>query len=286
MPSLEWTLPANARKDEVRMYSVNEISFGDARRILRYKQEGVYGAAFNIKGFDYAWLVAARQWKQGERVLDVGAGYSNLPMHLHETYGCDTWVADDYGMESEEAFWTRGKRPRQHVENHPEIHFALERLGDPAASSLDPGSFDVIVSASALEHVPPPLVEDVWRHMDLLLKPGGEMLHAIDLKLPTHRGMLSVMKGLALDLASPLVPASYRLENVFFTPRTYLKAVSRALPVRFSDLPRNFSIPSLVLDPTIVLEPLDWAYNRMREGSSDVPIMRVATLLIHLTKAD
>jgi len=266
------------------MYSVEEIAFGEARRLLRYKQTGVFGAALNIKGFDYAWIIDSHTWKHGERVLDVGAGYSELPMHLRETYGCEAWVVDDFGMESEEKFWKRGKHPQQHANNHPEVNFVLERLGHPSSSSLEPGSFDVIVSASALEHVPPALVEDVWRHMDLLLKPGGKMLHAIDVKLPTHRGMLSVMKALALDLAAPLVPASYRLENILFTPRTYLKAVARALPVRFDRLPANFSIPGLVLDPNLVLEPLDWAYNRLREGDAEVPILRVATLLLHLTK--
>jgi len=267
------------------MYQIQEVSLADARRLLQYKHEGLFGADFNIKGFDYPWILQSRDWKRGERVLDVGAGYSTLPMHLSDTHGCEVWVADDYGMSSEEEFWTRGKKPQQHIQQHPDIRFVLERLGTPATSSLPENSFDCIFSASALEHVPPAMVADVWRHMDRLLKPGGEMVHAIDMKLPTHRGILSVLKGLALDLTAPLIPGSYRLENIFFTPRTYLRAVARAIPVKFDSLPHNFNVPAMVLDPALVMEPLDWAYNRMREGDPEVPILRVTILLMHLRKS-
>ncbi|MBN2556461.1 MAG: hypothetical protein JXA97_11025 [Anaerolineales bacterium] len=90
---------------------------------------------------------------------------------------------------------------------------------------------------------------------------------------------------MARNLTAPLIPASYRLENIFFTPRTYLRAVTRAIPVKFDSLPHNFSVPAMILDPALVMEPLDWAYNRTREGDPEVPIMRVTILLLHLRKS-
>lgn len=72
-----------------------------------------------------------------------------------------------------------------------------------------------------------------------MLKPAGETQHAIDMKVPVHRGLVSLAKGLL----------------------------------------------RLALDPALVVEPLDWAYNRMvKDGHERAPIMGVVLLLIHLRK--
>jgi 2-polyprenyl-3-methyl-5-hydroxy-6-metoxy-1,4-benzoquinol methylase len=155
------------------MYKIIEVSLADTHRLYQYKLQDIFGADFSLKGFEYPWILTSRTWQKGETVLDVGAAYSRLPIHIQQTYGCETWVVDDFGLKSDEPFWTRHKPPHEHIAKYPEVKFVLERLGDPAQSSLPVGYFDVIYSASALEHVPCTLTPKVWKHMDLLLKPGG-----------------------------------------------------------------------------------------------------------------
>ncbi|MFV2045573.1 MAG: hypothetical protein ACC700_20360, partial [Anaerolineales bacterium] len=57
--------------------------------------------------------------------------------------------------------------------------------------------------------------------------------------------------------------------------------------MEFSASPSNIGIINMVLSPRIVLEPLDWVFNRIaKDGYKDVPFIRVTSLLIHLRKLD
>lgn len=267
------------------MYEEIEVGFASARRLLEYNLNGAFGATLGLKGFNYSWIVESRDWNSGDRVLDVGAGYSRLPIHVADTYGAEVWAADDFGLASDDPFWTRGQDPTSHIESHPQVRYVRERLGDPGNSELPPGYFDCVYSASTLEHVPASEAAAVWRHMDSLLKPGGVMLHGVDIKLPSHRGLLSVLKALVLEAAAPLVPRQYRLANALYTPKTYLSLVNKAIGSRISARRWNVGVIRLLLDPDIVLEPLDWALNRVtRDGITPDQILRVASLLIHLRK--
>ena len=262
-----------------------EVALADAARLVDWKQAGVVGAGFGLKGFDYPWIATSRDWKSDETVLDVGAGYSPLPAHFAAEHGCELWAVDDFGLGSDEPFWQRGQDPEEFIKSNPEIKYVVERLGDPQASSLPSGHFDCIYSASTLEHVPNELIRPVWRHMDQLLKPGGEMLHAIDIKLPTSRGLLSLAKASTLDLLGPLIPSGYRTANAYYTPKSYLRHISKEIKLDSSPSRSNIGLINMVLSPRIVLEPLDWVINRIvKDGYKDVPFIRVTSLLIHLRK--
>lgn len=150
-------------------YQLLEASLADLDRLYKFKQEDLFNAEFSLKGFDYPWIVKSHSWKPGEKVLDVGAAYSPLPIHLQSSFGCEMWVADDFGMNSNDPFWTRNASPQEHIAKYPNVKFVFERLGDPASSSLPAGYFDVVYSASVLEHVPTKYICKVWRHLDLLL---------------------------------------------------------------------------------------------------------------------
>lgn len=266
-------------------YGVIEIALADASRLVDWKQAGVVGAGYGLKGFDYPWIATSRDWNSDEAVLDVGAGYSPLPAHLAAEHGCELWAVDDFGLSSGEPFWQRGQDPEEFIKSNPEIRYVVERLGDPQASSLPAGYFDCIYSASTLEHVPNELVRPVWHHMDQLLKPGGEMLHAIDIQLPTHRGLLSLGKAAMLDLFGPLIPAGYRTANAYYTSKSYLRNISKEIELESSSTSSNIGLVNMVLSPRIVLEPLDWVFNRIvKDGYTDVPFIRVTSLLIHLKK--
>jgi 2-polyprenyl-3-methyl-5-hydroxy-6-metoxy-1,4-benzoquinol methylase len=267
------------------MYEQLEIALADSRRLLEYKLEDVFGSEFSLKGFDYPWILESGNWMNSQRVLDVGAGYSMLPVHIADTYGCEVWAVDDFGLSSDEEYWTRKMDPKEHALKYPQIKYVLERLGNTNQSSLPLNYFDCIYSASALEHIPKNYSAQVWSHMDKLLKPGGEMLHAVDMIMPTHRGILSLLKAFTLDFCKFMLPKSYLTANAYYTPRIYLSTISRAIGTRISTRKRNVGILRMVLDPEIVIEPLDWAYNRIiKDNQTEVPILRVTSLLIHLRK--
>jgi hypothetical protein len=221
--------------DGVAMYEILEVSLATLSRLYQFKQQDAFHVNFNIKGFDYPWLVTARPWKAGERVLDVGAAYSPLPVHLHKTFGCEMWAVDDFGG-SEDPFWQRYTSPQAYIEQHPERRFVLERLGDPQHSSLEPGYFDVIYSASVLEHVPASAQAAVWQHMDALLKPGGEMLHAVDVVFPSNAGLKKVLLTMLYDTFYGLLPRAMRQQRVFATPKSYARWACNTLGVRAAPL--------------------------------------------------
>ena len=269
------------------MYRAIELSLADTKRALSYRLSGTYGSDFSLKGFDIPWLVSSRSWSAGEAVLDVGAGYSDLPSHLATMFGCEVWAVDDFGQAESDSFWSRGRNPMDHVKSHPEVRYTLERLGIGQPTSLPSSYFDCIYSVSALEHVPPTAFESVWRQMDRLLKPGGEMIHAIDVAFPTSRGLPHVLLAIAYDWLYALCPRRQRTAFLFETAKSVVRAIATAIPLpRRLDL-RALDVAKMVLDPEVLVEPLDHTFNRItKDGRVDARHFRVTSLLIHLVKLD
>lgn len=268
------------------MYQVIEASLADTGRLFRFMQEGRFGAELNLKGFEYPWIAGCREWRKGERVLDVGAGYSPLPAYLADQLGCEVWAVDDFGIDSHQGFWKRGKDPLTHIQDNPTVKYVMERLGQPTSSSLLPGSFDVIISASALEHVPDVKMADVWRHMDLLLRPGGEMVHAVDLKFQGDRGLRYILAAEVFDLMFGLLPLGVPPRYVRATPRSYLRIVDRVLALQWPQRPHRLGATRMVLDPEIMTDPVASTYNRIvKDGMATKKHRRVTALLIHLRKS-
>ncbi len=266
-------------------YEVLEISLADTQRIFEYMQEGVYGVEFNLKGFDYPWIIKSRPWNKGERVLDVGAAYSTLPVHIAKTYGCEVWVADDFGCSVEDSFWLRHQSHQEHIQRNPEVTYVLERLGDPQRSSLPAGYFDCIYSASAIEHVPPSQLRSVFRHMDYLLRPGGEMLHAVDIALPTNRGLSHVVLAVLFDFLYPFIPFGLRQRFAYETPRSFVRFALKGLKILPYRQSRNLSVTHMVLNPEIMVESMQHTYNRIvKDGFKNQKHFRVASLVLHMRK--
>lgn len=267
------------------MYTIGEISLADNRRLIQYNVDQVFGSKFYLKGFEYPWILSSREWKAGDKILDVGAAYSSLPIYIANTHQCEVWSVDDFGTASGEDFWLRNQDPQDHIRANPQVKFVLERLGDPAHSSLPENYFDCIYSASTLEHVPAEVTPAVWRHMDRLLKPGGSMLHAIDLGLRTNRGMLSLTKAILLEWFSPYMPAKFAARYVFYTPRIYARAALQALSqsARLNGLiPNPFTT---AINPEIMLESPKSIYHRVvKDNMRPKRIGRQIALLIHLIK--
>ncbi len=265
-------------------YQLVEASLADLDRLYRYKQEDLFKSDFSLKGFDYPWIVSSHAWKPGEKVLDVGAAYSPLPIHLQSTYGCEMWVADDFGMNSNDPFWMRNASPQEHVAKNPGIKFVFERLGDPAASSLPANYFDVVYSASVLEHVPPATICKVWRHMDLLLKPGGEMLHAIDIPFPSNGGVKKMLFALGFDAFQFVFPAEFRSRHFLSTPKTCARLAFAELGVE-SSLGKDLSALNMALNPVILTESAASGLRRITHDKiTSFHYSRVGSLMLRFKK--
>lgn len=275
-------------KPEASNYTPVEISLADTSRLVSYSLEANPEIHLNLKGFDYAWITRSVAWRADMRVLDVGAGFSWLPSYLANRFGCEVWAIDDFGASESSGFWARHRDPEAYIRSHPEIHFVRGRLGADVQTTLPEGTFDCIYSASALEHVPPNQIRAVWEAMDRLLRPGGTLVHALDIAFPTSRGAGHVALAGGYDLAYPLLPRSLRRRFAYETPLSYVRTVTSILRVRkWTAARRRLSVTRMVLDPEIVVEPLEYTVNRVRkDGDTTARYYRVASLLILLRKND
>jgi hypothetical protein len=265
-------------------YQILEISLADLDRLYKYHIEGTYGAAFGIKGFDYPWLISSYDWKSGIKVLDVGPAYSPMPLHLQKEFGCEVWAADDFGMTVDDEFWKRGASPQKYIAENPEIKYVLERLGNPAKSSLPSGYFDVVYSLSVLEHVPTSIMPLIWRHMDALLKPGGEMMHAVDLLFPSNGGLRKLIFSLFFDWFHALVPSRYKQNHVQATPLNYVRQVSRILGIRMGSI-KGIDVLTMSLSPNTLVESYQYGLNRIvKDKMKNFQFQRFGSLMLRLRK--
>ncbi len=266
------------------MFELIEISLADTRRFYQYKQDCPLELSFGLKGFDYGWLLASHAWQGDEKVLDVGGAYSELPLFIQSQHGCETWVADDFGLNVNDPFWSRNKSPQAYIDQHPQVKYILERVGDPTHSSLPQEYYDVVYSVSALEHVPAQLTPAVWQHLALLVKPGGELIHSIDFPFASNGGLSKMVKATLFDTFSGLIPPSYQQLHYMATPMTYARLVFRTLDIH-PPLNNSLNVWHMSLDPEIMTEGFEYGYNRIiKDHVKDYHHQRTASLLIHLHK--
>jgi hypothetical protein len=121
--------------------------------------------------------------------------------------------------------------------------------------------------------------------MDLLLRPGGEMLHAVDMAFPTRRGVLHVAMAVGLDILYPLLPVGPRQRFTYKTPKAYARSALSALGVPHRGLLSPLEVVDMLLDPEIVVESPENTFNRIvKDGMTDVRHVRVGSLLFNLKK--
>jgi len=264
---------------------IKEISLADTRRLYQFKTNLKYEIPFTVKGFDYGWILSARNWQKGDTVLDVGGAYSSFPNFLSTEFGCETWVADDFGMSANDEFWTRNLSPHEHIKSHPETRYILERVGNPETSSLPKGYFDVVYSASALEHVPADLTPAVWLHMLDLLKPGGELIHALDVTFPSNGGLRKMFQATVFDQLPFLFSKQMQLTHYLATPQTYASLVLNTLVASKPPSLRDLNVWRMCLDPEVITVSLEFGWNRIvKDDMKDYRHNRFGSLLLHLIK--
>ena len=269
------------------MAKIIEISLADTQRLYEYKQKNnFFEITCDLKGFDYGWLLAARPWKHGEVVLDVGGAYSPFPNFLTNQFGCVSWVVDDFGLDVDQEFWQRHRSPQEHIASHPETKYVLERLGAPESSSLPENHFDVVYSASVLEHVPYALTEAVWQHMVRLLKPGGELLHAVDIPFPSNGGVKKMVQSAIFDGLPWLFSKEFRLAHYMATPKNYARVAAKAIGMRaLNHNLKEINNLKMALDPEVLCEPVSIGWNRIeKDGMLDYHYGRVGSLMLHFKR--
>lgn len=185
---------------ELRAGATEPLTVQGAKKIMKLPPPESTGMA-NDTGFLSEWrldnymhhyLLEARDWAKGDRVLDVGCGYSMLPRILAEEHGAEMWAVDDTDLSG----WSR-----QYLDDHQisnKVTYLQELVGDPDTSKLPNNYFDVIYSKVAIHFSPLPQ-DNVYRHVKTLLRPnaGSEVILLIGTASPFESNPNNTLEKMA-----------------------------------------------------------------------------------------
>ena len=126
----------------------------------------------DLKGIQDGYVLDRLDGARGKRILEVGGGNSRVLSVLSQPdRGNECWNAD--------RFEGVGAGPTEDS-NAQTIRVAKCFVGEFSAE-LPSNHFDYITSVSVVEHVPSDGLEDFFGDSARLLRPGGQIIHAIDL---------------------------------------------------------------------------------------------------------
>jgi SAM-dependent methyltransferase len=245
--------------------------------LFRYKAAGFELPPFpgytadqwGIKAHNRPWIEEAGRFEAGQRILEVGGAYSRLPEYLGTRYGVEPWIADDFGMSSEEPMWARWGDPKTLPATYPTTRYVFRRLGE-SVPELPDHSFDCVFSVSTLEHIPDAARAAVLRHMHRLVAPGGLELHSID--IPIHSPRRVALKWLASKVP-PLRLFDPRLDDDI---RRWI-AQFRASGVKIeSSSPSTLAL----LDRSVLVESADVVFRFYPPNDAPKPYAPAASLLL------
>ena len=142
---------------------------------------------------------AALDRREGLCALEVGAGYGDILIYLHER-GCKTW-----GTDLSEAAVAKGRE------------YGVDmRWGHLKDVALPTNTFDIAIMCHSLEHVPQPRVE--LAELSRLIKPGGKLHIAV----PNGHAVRMDQDGLEwAHLSHPLHLWYFDAENLVRLLREY-----------------------------------------------------------------
>ena len=143
------------------------------REFWQWQDEGLVDPQrHDLKGIQDAYVLSRLADVRGCRILEVGGGNSRvLSVTSEPSRGNECWNAD--------MFEGVGNGPTEN-RNSPHVRVARCYLGD-FSTDLPDEYFDYVVSVSVVEHVPSSDLETFFADSARVLRPGGLLLHAIDL---------------------------------------------------------------------------------------------------------
>lgn len=148
--------------------------------------------------YDYVERVRSITGKDRLKIMDFGCGISPFPQFLAER-GHEVWGVDNGG-------WHRDIETDKIKEIYPDVEFRMTDLVD-----LEEYGFDVILSASVLEHIPEPALLEVFKIMRYLLE-GGKMFHAVDYYFPeknkSNHNFSTLCQAAGFSFESSICPGS------------------------------------------------------------------------------
>jgi SAM-dependent methyltransferase len=179
------------------MLYLKELRWGTVTELMEMHRKGVPFADWGIKGHNRPFILEACQFKPDMKVVEIGGAYSDLPQYIATQFGCEVHVIDDFGVESGEAeMWSRWGEREALLQRNPDVRYIFERAGNFASEQIPLNYYDLIFTVSTLEHVPAEAMANVFRHMEQMLKPGGRMVHCIDLQIPLKLHKTKDLQGL------------------------------------------------------------------------------------------
>jgi hypothetical protein len=182
------------------------------------------------------------------RVVEVGGAYSRLPEFLGQKYGVEPWIADDFGLGSNEPMWSRWGDPLELPKRFPTVRYIFRRLGD-FAPELPSDSFDRVFSVSTLEHLPMAARLAVLQDMHRILAPGGRELHTIDLAIRAPKVQLAQWAASKLPF---LTAVDQRLKSELIQWFDLLKRSGVGIATRIPSLLALLDRATLVESPDVV----------------------------------
>jgi len=232
------------------------------------------------------WIHSSRQWASSTRVIDVGCGYSDLPLNLAAT-GCEVWGADDFGLKSGDVYWLRGKHPEEFVRQHSQVRYVFERLGEDQ-SSFKEDYFDVVISNQAL-HVAKPPHAPIWRDMLRVLRKssGSEILVSMICNFgsdgnPAHsiqrmKDIQKMEEGVLGTLAAGNKVTVDEFETLQlqtgqsfhrFSPALYVAYVAAVLDVKPFAIPAELLAENFCTRVNSLIDPVSVGFNNARFSNS------------------
>ncbi len=125
--------------------------------------------SFQLKTIQDLWVYSVVKDLHNQNIAEIGGGESRILPKLAQNNNC-------YNIEKFEGA-DHGPTSEIHVSGVKNIHTFV---GD-FSPQLTENSFDVLFSVSVVEHVADSDFEDFFNDCIRILKPGGYMVHAIDM---------------------------------------------------------------------------------------------------------
>ena len=128
----------------------------------------------DYKAFELPYIIEKIKDSNHKKILDFGTGASCLPAYL-DSLGYEVWALDDGSWHPEVNKITYNETYKSNVK-----YVVDDLLKNP--DCIPDNYFDVICSASVLEHIPN--YEKYLEALNKKLKPNGLYVHVMDSEIP------------------------------------------------------------------------------------------------------